>query len=357
MKYIIFPTKDTTLYSHSESVNTGLDPILELIKDNVDVDAQTSQSSRIMLGFDWTTASESMAKIATFPTVLDQNKTKSIIKLYTVEANNIPYSYKLQAYTSRTPWEMGIGKWDHNPQTTKGASWDFTDTSGSTTWTASGGDADMNHTDSMTQSFEFQSTDISIDVSKSIALWEAKTSSSAQGIVLQFTASQEADSLEYGSLKFYSRDTNTIYSPRIEVSWQDHAFDTGSLSVLDTDEIMVYLKNNKYEYKEDELARFQVRCRDVNPSQTYGTTSAALQAYMLPTSSYYSIKDAETEETVIDFDAFTMLSCTGSGNYFDFHMSALTSERLYKLLIKAEGRNYNGQVEYFDSNHIFKVVR
>jgi len=357
MKYTFFPTKDATLYSHSESINTGNDPILDLIKDNVDLDAQTSQSSRIVLGFDWTAASASLAKLPLFNTKFDANAFTANLKLYTSAVKNIPYSYKLVSYPLKESWEMGIGKLEHRPKTTKGVSWNFRDTSGSTAWTTPGGLYDTSSVQNQSQSFEFETSDINMNVSASIAIWEAGTSQSADGIILSFTSSQEADGLEYGSLKFYSRDTNTIYSPRIEIAWDDSTLDTGSLTTLSSDEILVYIKNNKYEYKESELARFQIRSRDIYPTQTYATTSVALQDYMLPTGSYYSIKDGETEETIIDFDATTRLSCTGSGNYFDFHMGALTAERLYKMIIKVEDRNYAGQVELYDSNHIFKVVR
>ena len=357
MKYTFFPTKDSTIYSHSESINTGNDPILELIKEDVNVDLQTSQSSRIVMGFDWTAASASLSKLPSFNTKFDLGLATAKLKLNIASAKNVPFSYKLTAFPIKQSWEMGIGKFDHNPKTVKGVSWNYRDYSGSTAWTTAGGtfhSASMEH---QTQSFEFKSADVEIDISASVALWQTGLSSSADGIILAFTSSQEVDSLEYGSLQFFSRDTNTIYSPRIEIGWESHTIDSGSLLNLTTDEIMVYVKNNKYEYKEDELARFQIRCRDIYPTQTYGTSSAALKVSMLPTTSFYAINDAETEETVISFDGSTRLSVSPTGNYFDFHMGALTAERLYKLILKVEDRNYGGQVEHFDSNHLFKVTR
>jgi len=38
-------------------------------------------------------------------------------------------------------------------------------------------------------------------------------------------------------------------------------------------------------------------------------------------------------------------------------MNSLTSERLYKIVIKTENRNWDGQIEKFDVNQLFKVVR
>ena len=112
------------------------------------------------------------------------------------------------------------------------------------------------------------------------------------------------------------------------------------------------------EYHENEVARFEIRGRDIFPQQTYGTSSAALVNNYLPSSSYWSIEDAETEEKVIDFDSsYTKLSCTSSGNFFNFPMNTLTSERLYKIVLKVENRNWANQVEIFDVNQLFKVVR
>ena len=38
-------------------------------------------------------------------------------------------------------------------------------------------------------------------------------------------------------------------------------------------------------------------------------------------------------------------------------MNTLTSERLYKIVLKVENRNWANQVEIFDVNQLFKVVR
>ena len=82
--------------------------------------------------------------------------------------------------------------------------------------------------------------------------------------------------------------------------------------------------------------------------------SAHLTPKYLPTTSYYSIKDTETEEVIIDFDEGTKLSCDSNGNYFMLDMSGLPQERYFKILLKTE---INGGVEVIDNNTYFKVVR
>ncbi len=351
MIYNIYPTKDATLYDYSASMNTGNDPILEIEKTNTL--ATSIHLARSIISFDWATASSSLENLPRYTATGAEYK----LKLYTSKAKEIPYSYKLEAHpVSTQDWQMGIGKRNDTPVTTKGVSWGFTDYSGSTAWTIPGGTTASLHFH-QTQSFEFESTDVEINVSKSIAVWENSPVSN-KGLLLQYSGGLETDTLSYGNIQFFSRDTNTIYSPRIQVGYDDSVWDTGSMDPVTSDEILVYIKNNKYEYQETEVARFEVRSRDIYTTATYATTSAALTNYYLPTGSYYSIKDAETEESVIDFNSsYTKVSCTGSGNFFDVAMKSLTPERLYKIVMKVEDRNYVGQVEYFDSNHVFKVVR
>ena len=351
MIYNIYPTKDATLYDYSASMNTGNDPILEVEKTNT---LSTGiHLARAIIQFDWATASSSLETLPRYTS----NGADYKLKLYTSKAKEIPYSYKLEAIPIQTQdWQMGIGKRSDTPVTTKGVSWGFTDYSGSTDWLILGGTTGSTIVN-QTQSFEFESTDVEIDVSESVRTWEVNPNVN-KGLLLQYSGGLETDTLSYGNIQFFSRDTNTIYSPRIQVGYDDSVWNTGSMDPVTSDEILVYIKNNKYEYQETEVARFEVRSRDVYTTQTYATTSAALTNYYLPTGSYYSIKDAETEESVIDFNSsYTKVSCTGSGNFFDIAMKSLTPERLYKIVIKVEDRNYVGQVEYFDSNHVFKVVR
>lgn len=74
----------------------------------------------------------------------------------------------------------------------------------------------------------------------------------------------------------------------------------------------------------------------------------------LPTSSYYAIKDNETEEIILDFDSYTQISCDQFGNYFLMDTTSYPQERYFRIIIKVEE---NGQVYTFDNNNVFKIVR
>lgn len=76
----------------------------------------------------------------------------------------------------------------------------------------------------------------------------------------------------------------------------------------------------------------------------------------LPSSSYFMIKDAESEMVLIDFDKYSRLSCDPiKGNYFQFDTTSLPQERYYKIFIKAEYPD--GTIDIVDTEKIFKVIR
>jgi hypothetical protein len=74
----------------------------------------------------------------------------------------------------------------------------------------------------------------------------------------------------------------------------------------------------------------------------------------LPTSSYYAIKDLDTNEIVINFDdQYTKISSDSNSNYFDIYMSGLEPERYYAILIKS---TINGSTLIYDDQYYFKVI-
>ena len=120
------------------------------------------------------------------------------------------------------------------------------------------------------------------------------------------TGSAEHDTSHQGNLKFFSRETNTIFPPKLEVEWDDSSWNTGSLSALsatDLDRLKIYFQNLKPEYKEKSKVKFRVVGRELYPTRGFDTTPAALTVKYLPSGSrtlqqgaYYSVKDAETED-------------------------------------------------------------
>jgi hypothetical protein len=70
--------------------------------------------------------------------------------------------------------------------------------------------------------------------------------------------------------------------------------------------------------------------------QAFRTSISYANSKALPSSSYWSIKDLDTEEIIVDYDtSYTKISCDSSGNYFNVYMNGLEPERYYKVLIKS----------------------
>ena len=127
-----------------------------------------------------------------------------------------------------------------------------------------------------------------------------------------------------------------------------------SLPALTAENIILYLKDTKAQYNQYAEERIRVVGREKFITKTYATRSAYLDVKYLPTSSYYSIKDASSEDIIIPFDTCTQISCDSSGNFFDVNFDGLQPERNYRFLFKIErGQNK----EFFDNNYYFKVVR
>jgi len=76
-------------------------------------------------------------------------------------------------------------------------------------------------------------------------------------------------------------------------------------------------------------------------------------------STYYSIRDAVTEDIIIPFDTYSKVSCDSTGNYFTLWANGLQPERYYRVIIKVvtDADTVNENVQYHDENILFKVVR
>jgi hypothetical protein len=75
----------------------------------------------------------------------------------------------------------------------------------------------------------------------------------------------------------------------------------------------------------------------------------------LPATTYYSVIDAATDETIIPFDnIYTKVSCDNTSNFIYLDMNGLMPERYYRIALKI----VDGFTEqYIDNEYYFKVVR
>ena len=118
--------------------------------------------------------------------------------------------------------------------------------------------------------------------------------------------------------------------------------------------LFVDVNENPGIFYPESVNRFRVNARPEYPDRVYQTASLYTTNYYLPTSSYYAIKDLDTNEYVINFDEqFTQLSADSNSSYFDLYMNGLQPERYYTILIKT---TIDGSTLIFDNNYSFKVI-
>jgi len=363
MHHFIFPNKDTTLYMQQSTQNTGIDEIIEVEKSFYN--GTLRENARGLVSFDITPISNSIVSgtIAAGASYY--------LNMTIADAKQIPLEYTLYAYPVSQSWQMGVGT-KYDGVTTTGASWLYKNSadsaslwvSGSTTATGSlaantsgsvdgSGGGTWYTSSAASQSFSNESSNIRMDVSVIMRQW-LSGSIPNHGFIVKHTEAVETDIQDYGTLAFFSMDTNTIYPPTLEVAWDDSSVSTGSLSESTDSDRVVYLKDLRSEYKRNSKARIRYFSRARYPSKTFTTGSQYDINNFLPTSSYYSIQDAVTEDVIIPFSDNTKLSIDSNGSYFDQWFSGFQPERVYRVVLKIER---NSLVDYYDEDNVFKVVR
>jgi len=369
--YKLFPTKDATIYSRYPSKNTGLDEILDVSIE----DAQESgnpQANRFLVQFSQTEIADVITN-----KVSGSTWSASLIA-YLAYGDGLNADTTLEFYPISQSWEMGTGKFIYDPEYTNGVSWTYRGATNTTAWATSsfnplvtasygvekgGGtwytgslNPSIVPTVTASQTFSyFDDFDINVDVTNIIKTWTSSLIENNGIIVKQ--EDEFINSSSYGiTLKYFSRDTHTIYPPSLDIKWRDYTFNTGSsgLTILNILPAFVDIAENPGIFYPESVNRFRVNARPEYPARTFQTASYYTTNYYLPTSSFYAIKDLDTNEFVINFDnQFTQLSADNQSSYFDLYMNGLQPERYYTILIKT---TINGSTLVFDNNYSFKII-
>tara|TARA_R110000737_G_scaffold73069_2_gene101563 strand:+ start:1098 stop:2249 length:1152 start_codon:yes stop_codon:yes gene_type:complete len=378
--YKIFPLQDATMYSFYPTMNTGIDPIIEVGNLNVNINP-LPQVFRYLVEFDQTEIEN----------VIDNKvggtQFSSSLRCFIANAQGVIFNTELEIYPVSGSWNNGSGTYLDSPFTTNGCSWknqtfeegqewatsnfqpyatasfSGSGTAGGGTWYT--GSSDPNNTNlEVTQSFTLRSQkDLNAPVTDIVKVWYSSSKSIGGHTNIQnngFLVKWE-DAIEFSTtdaiqpiMQFYSVDTNTIYPPTLEIKWDDSSFETGSLPPIQTTDLYVALDSNPGVFYEESVNRFRLNIRPDFPVRTFSTASIDTKNHYLNSSSMYSVKDLDTNETLIDFDPeFTKISCDSQSNYFDIYMNGLQPERYYKILIQT---TISGSTIIKDDNYYFKVV-
>tara|TARA_Y100000592_G_scaffold52788_1_gene83420 strand:+ start:4958 stop:6052 length:1095 start_codon:yes stop_codon:yes gene_type:complete len=360
MHKYFFTTKDAFISSGSNQTtgedfkdkNTGQDEILELKK--VFFDRTFSHPTRVLLQFD-TNEIENYISSSVLPSDYKVN-----LRLYETEGTSgLTEEYKVAAYPLSQEWDEGVGKEIDNPKTTDGCSWKFRknrEGASEISWTTPGGTYIAG--DEVSQSFSSESPDINMDITTIANKWFGGTNTN-YGLLIRLSGSRETSSGSFEDIKFFSRQTNTIYSPKIELKWDDHlpatGSNTGSLNELDISggvENYLYPIHFKEAYKENETVKFRFGARKRYIQKSFTTSVQTVSGSFIPHGSgSYSIIDMATNESVVPFSAYTTMSCDTTSNYFKQDLNAFEPNRAYKILIKV---NHNdGQEIIYDNDFEF----
>ena len=372
MHYFEYATKDTTLYEISQSMNTGLDEILEIKKD-ANSDGSVVNVSRALIKFDLTYISKSVASNL----ITSGSKTKFYLNLYDANSTQLNIAQTLYGYPVSQSWDMGSGRSDSTPIIEDGASWKYKDNNDDKTlWanvTGSGGAWYSGSGYEASQSFTHEPKDLRMDVTDITWKWLHSTVPN-EGFMIKRSGSignasslvEEGNTTKYGHFSFFGRDTHTVYQPKLEVVWDDSTWATGSLSALSSanlEDMVLYMRGLRPEYKENSKVKFRVVGRERFPEKSYATsgysTGYTTAKYLPSGSTYYEIKDAYTEDVIVPFGSGSVVSCDSTGNYFNVWMNGLQSERFYRINYKVVSGSgtANETVTYFDEKHSFRVVR
>ena len=378
--YFIYPEKDTTIYSHPyrKDLNTGIVGTLSLDSEKDGIDNNLYYPSRFLIQF----------KDSDITSVI-QNKitggfSASLITYATEFSQNLPKTQTIELYPLSQSWENGTDRYLEHPYNngviSNGASWLYTDNgttktrwetgSGAFTGSFSGsnGGGGVWFTGSgfeFSQSFDItQNLDIDLNITSLIQKYSSSIFASQtyptgipnNGFIIKRTNDVFNNTSNQGSLKYFSLNTHTIFSPTLAIKWDDSSYITSSgANILTNGKIQLNISNNKQEYRPAEEYTFRINAREQYPTRTFTTSSNYLNINYLNSASYYSIEDYTSKEVIIPFDTeFTKLSADADGMYFKLDMDGLQPERYYRLLIRHDN---NDGIFIYDDDTFFKVVR
>ena len=344
---------DASIYLQQPDQNAGRDEILEVGKLYY---GSSKDIARALIKFDVANMGIPSGSIV-------------YLNLKSSQAEEIPLEYTIYANAVSQSWSMGTGtKFDNI--TSDGVSWKYRNgvntwqdnvTAGTavftpgTTGSANAEGGTWYTASQASQSYNYEDADIRINVTGVVNRW-LSGSIPNNGFIVHHGLENEENALDYGVLKFFSKETNTIYEPKLEVVWNDTSFVTGSLLPVTgsaQDDYKVIITNLKTEYSKDSRIKIRIKGRDMFPLKSFSTTFEYDQSKYLPTTSYYQLEDYITDDVIYPFGEYTKISCDSTSNYFIIDLNTLPLYRTYRLKLKI----IDGEIStIIDDKLIFQIV-
>jgi hypothetical protein len=345
---------DASVYLQQPEQNAGRDEILEVGKLYY---GSAKDIARALIKFDVANMEIPSGSIV-------------YLNLKSSQAEEIPLEYTIHANAVSQSWTMGTGtKFDNI--TSDGVSWKYRNgldswqdnTIAGTAYYVAGTTGSANAeggtwytTSQSSQSYNYEDADIRMNVTDIVNLW-LSGSIPNNGFIVHHSLESEENQLDYGILKFFSKETNTIYEPKLEIVWDDSTFETGSLlptnGSLSDNDYKVIVTSLKTKYEANSIVKVRVKGRDMYPLKSFGTTFEYDQTKYLPNTSQYQLEDYKTGEIIFPFGEYTKISCDSESNYFKMDLGTLPINRTYKLKIKVIE---DGITNVIDDKMIFEIV-
>jgi hypothetical protein len=384
---IFYADKDATLYQGMPDTNTGIDEVLEIGK-RYGLDGSVLYESRALVKFNTNEIQNALTKYS-----VDVNDCKFMLQLYTTDAKNLSNEYTITANIVAQDWVNGTGFLNSDYNVDNGITWNrpmsgstwisssqmtqYKDTSfyiaggntGGGSWIYELTSSFFNHA-FFNQAFLSNSgpttydtdawhepTDINLNVTDAVYYWisgSGGTSIDNNGLILRYSDADAADANVSGYLRYFSKDTHTIYVPKLIMYWDNSTFTTGSLTSINTDSYIIYA-DVKPQYKDTEVAKIRIYARDKFPRKSPTNLAPYQSVKHLPPTAYYTVIDAVTDEVIIPYDdIYNKISCDSTSNFIYIDMTGFMPERYYRLEFKI----IDGITEQYVTDSVyFKVIR
>lgn len=341
MRLYLLPSQDTTIYERYPTFNSGLDEVLEVgkLKKSTDVDNYyASASARILLNFD--------LAVNAYPTT-----SIYYLNLYLANAEYVNRYQQIDVYPISRSWTEGSGyRYQDVRNAGDGATW--SKANATENWTTSGSDYTTTISASIRLS-DYPLKDVRINVTDIIApVISGSNTTPWNGLLVKFSGSDENNSSNTGNIKFFSSQTHTVYSPRLEVVYNDVTIQPGSLKPIPNAKVTISPRNLKEGYTKGEIDRIYLVIRDPFPDRRFDATARYKNQYYLPSGSSFRIRDTVSGVTLQNFDQYSAISTDSSGSYISLDTSGMYVDRYYTIDLKA----ISGSFVYFpEFSYTFKI--
>lgn len=405
------PQKDTTIYGYAKKVNAGIDEILELNTDrneeenyepsrvlikfpkvnkefssflqngpnvfasygyetvsrnptgeqgtqedadkifNVTIEQAINNSSfgepNTFAFFGQQLAPEREEEIETPDEKMDRAEPTAWLRLWFAEGQGLPKDYIIEAVPVQERWKEGSGRFQNKPRTLEPANW--TDRTDSEKWNTEGGDFEM--TPRSAERFKYEDPDVYMDVNAVLS------ENLENGLLLK---RRNEDVQRKSNLRFFSKNTRTIYVPQLLIGTDEYQFNTKDANPVEEENFTAYVSNMNRTYSQSKV-RFDVSVEEKyeqkdflgkRPTENY----SPVPTYLPKRSLTWKIEDVVTGLAFFPFDEnYSAVSFDGDTHYFDVDLTNLFPKREYKVILKYTDPE-TGREQIFDHNQTFKVT-